>query len=87
MINQPGPDTAGSNGLHVAFVATYVPRQCGIATFTHDLVEAARTAPQDIRPRVIAMDRGEGLSYPPAVAATRSCIDRTIASYPLASPS
>ncbi|NJD28604.1 MAG: glycosyltransferase [Chloroflexi bacterium] len=76
MINQPGPATVGSNGLQVAFVATYVPRQCGIATFTHDLVEAVRAAPQDIRPRVIAMDRGEGLSYPPAVAATLAVSDR-----------
>ena len=29
-----------SRPTRVAFVGDYVPRQCGIATFTHDLCEA-----------------------------------------------
>jgi hypothetical protein len=30
------PPTRG----RIAFIGTYVPRKCGIATFTHDLIDA-----------------------------------------------
>ena len=32
----------------IAFVGNYLPRQCGIATFTTDLCEAVATAPTSI---------------------------------------
>jgi glycosyltransferase involved in cell wall biosynthesis len=66
------PAKPGRNSLDVprtAFIATYVPRQCGIATFTRDLVAALGTRSEGrARPRVIAMDRpADGLAYPAEV--------------------
>ena len=37
--DEPAP---GTDFPSIAFLATYVPRQCGIATFTRDLVEGLR---------------------------------------------
>lgn len=64
--------TRGSELPSIAFVGTYVPRQCGIATFTRDLVEGLRAGhtfgPADDRLRVVALvHRGERLAYPPVV--------------------
>ena len=56
-----------SRPRHIAFVGDYLPRHCGIATFTHDLCEAvaARTGSDCF---VGAMnDRLEGYDYPPRV--------------------
>lgn len=52
----------------VAFVGNYLPRQCGIATFTTDLSTAfAATYPQ-VQTMVLPMnDRAEGYEYPPEV--------------------
>jgi len=65
-----GEDRASGTGLpSIAFLATYVPRQCGIATFTRDLAEGLRAYGRtDSRLRVIALERpGERLAYPPIV--------------------
>ena len=54
----------------VAFVATYVPRQCGIATFTQDLFQAVRSASPTNGHVVVAIN-GPGMErfeYPPEVA-------------------
>jgi glycosyltransferase involved in cell wall biosynthesis len=51
---------------HIAFVGNYLPRKCGIATFTYDLAEAvARQAGEDQPVIVVAMnDTPEGYPYP-----------------------
>ena len=51
----------------IAFLGCYEPRQCGIATFTHDLCEAvdAVTPAQTIA--LAVNDNAEGYKYPPRV--------------------
>src|SRR5664279_2883334 len=50
-------------------LSTYAPRQCGIATFAHDLVEGLRTCAGPRAPvRVAALDpRVDAPAYPPEV--------------------
>jgi glycosyltransferase involved in cell wall biosynthesis len=48
----------------VAFVGSYSPRKCGIATFTRDLVANIRLAAGDnVRPEVYAMETDGKLAY------------------------
>ena len=42
--------------MRIAFVSTYPPRRCGIATFTTDLMHAMRDADEDTQTRVAAID-------------------------------
>ncbi|MFZ3349524.1 MAG: glycosyltransferase family 4 protein [Xanthobacteraceae bacterium] len=52
----------------VAFVGNYLPRRCGIATFTQDLHRAVSTARPDLETCVVAMtDSNRTYDYPPAV--------------------
>ncbi len=49
----------------VAVIGNYLPRQCGIATFTTDLVEALSLEAPDIHCWAAAMnDNTEGYAYP-----------------------
>ncbi len=58
----------------IAFLGDYVPRRCGIATFTHHLCEAVAAQEQDAKCIVVAVnDRPEGYDYPQRV---RSQIDQ-----------
>ncbi len=53
----------------VTTLGSYLPRRCGIATFTHDLTEALAGAATDVDVQAIAMnDRAEGYRYGPRVA-------------------
>ncbi len=53
----------------VTTLGSYLPRRCGIATFTHDLTEALAAAAPDLTVQAIAMnDRAEGYRYGPRVA-------------------
>jgi glycosyltransferase involved in cell wall biosynthesis len=52
----------------VAFIGNYLPRRCGIATFTHDLCGAVTEARSGVEARVVAMnDPGNGYTYPGVV--------------------
>lgn len=52
----------------IAVIGNYLPRQCGIATFTRDLVEGLSDRAKDINCWAIAMnDRAEGYAYPEKV--------------------
>ena len=52
----------------VAVIGNYLPRQCGIATFTTDLVEALSAEAPDINCWAVAMnDKPEGYLYPEKV--------------------
>jgi len=55
--------------LHLAGIGTYVPRQCGIATFSHDLCQAICQELQDEHAcHFIAVnDKPDGYPYPPRV--------------------
>lgn len=55
-------------GLSVVYVSTYPPRQCGIATFTQDLLSAIHRHPVIDRSLVAAMEpEGESHAYEPRV--------------------
>lgn len=52
----------------VAVIGNYLPRQCGIATFTSDLVEGLSTEAPEINSWVLAMnDKPDGYNYPARV--------------------
>ena len=51
-----------------AFIGNYLPRRCGIATFTHDLHRAVAANCTGLETCVVAMtDPGGDYSYPDAV--------------------
>src|SRR5688500_15802183 len=57
-----------SNTRKIAFVGDYLPRKCGIATFTTDLrCAVAAGAPTIQCPVVPVNDLAEGYDYPPEV--------------------
>ena len=57
-----------SNVQKIAFLADYIPRKCGIATFTADLREAIAAQYPGLQSSIIAMtDCPEGYDYPPEV--------------------
>jgi glycosyltransferase involved in cell wall biosynthesis len=52
----------------IALIGTYLPRQCGIATFTADLATAILDNDPNIDCSIVAInDRLEGYEYPPTV--------------------
>src|SRR5437016_3187902 len=56
------------NTKHIAFLGDYVPRRCGIATFTADICEAiAAEYPQTHCMVGSVNDRAEGYDYPSRV--------------------
>ncbi len=58
--------STGARLKRVAFVGTYLPRQCGIATFTADLCHAVRDEALDLICYAIPVnDSADGYDYPP----------------------
>lgn len=54
--------------LSIAYLGTYPPRACGIATFTRDLSEAVAGSGSGITSRIAAInDEGASYAYPPHV--------------------
>jgi glycosyltransferase involved in cell wall biosynthesis len=52
----------------VALIGNYLPRRCGIATFTHDLHRAISISSPNVETGVVAMtDRGRNYDYPSVV--------------------
>jgi glycosyltransferase involved in cell wall biosynthesis len=61
------PDTTKSIN-RLAFIGNYLPRQCGIATFTTDLCEALAAEYSDIKCIAVPVnDTAAGYDYPPRV--------------------
>ncbi len=61
------PNDASSSSVGVAFLGTYGPRRCGIATFTADLANAM-AGDGRIAPMVLAVTDPSGqYQYPPEV--------------------
>jgi hypothetical protein len=54
--------------LRILFIGTYVPKECGIATFTSDLLNSVSGENNDINCEVIAVsDPSENYDYPEEV--------------------
>jgi hypothetical protein len=68
-VARPTPNDRENTGSRVAFVGNYLPRRCGIATFTTDLCTAL--AGHSVECLAVAMnDRSERYDYPPPVRFT-----------------
>ena len=63
------PDDVNEQGVQtVALVGSYVPRRCGIATFTKDLRDSLTSPPRNCHTLALAMDDTmEGYPYPDEV--------------------
>ena len=62
---------------HIALIGNFLPRKCGIATFTTDTYTALRARFPDLRVDVYAMDDHPGrYAYPEAVVGAVAQHDR-----------
>ena len=62
----PSVSRASNDGIAVAFVGTYGPRRCGIATFTADLANAVASDDGRVVPMVLAVTEPSGQYQYPA---------------------
>lgn len=49
--------------MNVAFLGTYLPRECGLATFTHDLIQELGALSDFNPPRVVAVNNRSAYAY------------------------
>lgn len=70
---------AGSSSIdHIALLGNYLPRKCGLATFTTDTYQAMKARFPVLRVDVYAMDDHPGrYAYPPEVTRAIPEVDRT----------
>ncbi len=62
------PARSSDDLTNITFVGSYLPRRCGIATFSADLADAVAEVDAGLEIRSVAMnDRPEGYRYPPRV--------------------
>jgi len=55
-------------GINVIYISSYVPRKCGIATYTKDLIRAVNLLNPHCEPKIVALIRPEDkINYPPEV--------------------
>ena len=55
---------AKSSKKRIAFISSFLPRKCGIATFTSDLIEnVAKASKGDFEPLVVAMQSDNKITY------------------------
>ncbi len=67
-MTQQNHDSVHAETQRVAMIGSYVPRQCGIATFTKDLRDALMRNHNDLSTLVVALDdTPKGYPYPPEV--------------------
>ena len=59
--------TGRAQPVRVALIGTYPPRQCGIATFSADIVEQAAIHTPEIAFEVFALDDGSARNYPAGI--------------------
>jgi hypothetical protein len=62
-----GIDAPARPSLRAAIIGTYPPRQCGIATFTCDIVEQLGIHHPEVELTVYALDRTGATEYPDGV--------------------
>lgn len=55
--------------LKICFVSSYIPRECGIATYTDNLMSAIKFSNPSVETVVVAMDDGEKYKYSDSVIA------------------
>jgi len=64
-------DRRAEHSTSLAILSTYIPRQCGLATFSNDLARGIRRADPGAHVRILAIDDDERTQpYPPDVART-----------------
>src|SRR3546814_20417584 len=65
---------------HIALIGNFLPRKCGLATFTTDTFNALRDRFLDVQVDVYAMDDRGTYDFPPAVTRTIRQDDRLASS-------
>src|SRR5437763_3169769 len=66
--NQTARNNSMKSVRGIGFIGNYLPRRCGIATFTHDIHRAVANAGPNVETCVVAMtDPGRTYDYPEAV--------------------
>lgn len=53
--------------MKIIYVSSYLPRQCGIATFTHDIIQSVRQSDSETIQDVIALTDADTYDYPKEV--------------------